>query len=259
MRAGAGEFHTHMRIAIFTLFPQMFEGPLDHSIVARARGRGLLTLDLYNFRDWATDRHRTVDDYPYGGGAGMVCKPEPLFAAVEAAALPDGTPIVMLTPQGTPFNQRTAQRLASYSDLALLCGHYEGVDERVRTHLATEEISIGDYVLSGGEIAAMVIVDAVTRLLPGAIDAASIDEESHHAGLLEYPQYTRPPEFRGWSVPEILLSGNHGAIARWRREQALRRTWERRPDLLKSAELSARERGLVAEWQAHAAEGESEE
>lgn len=228
----------------------MFDSPFAYSIVGRAQARGLLTIELYNFRDVATDRHHTVDDYPYGGGAGMVCKPEPLFAAVEAAALPADTPRVLLTPQGQRFNQRMAKRLAECSDIALLCGHYEGVDERIGQHLATEEVSIGDYVLSGGEIAAMVIVDAVTRLLSGAIAEASTDEESHQTGLLEYPHYTRPADFRGWRVPDILLSGNHGAIARWRREQALRRTWERRPDLLDQSVLDTKERALLQRWEA---------
>jgi tRNA (guanine37-N1)-methyltransferase len=244
-----------MRIAIFTLFPEMFAGPFGASIVGRAAARGLVQIELHNFREQATDRHRTVDDYPYGGGAGMVLRPGPLFAAVEGAALPAGTPIVLLTPQGQTFDQGVAQRLAGGPALALICGHYEGVDERVRAHLATEELSLGDFVLSGGEIAAMAVVDAVTRLVPGVIDPSSLAEESHHSGLLEYPQYTRPPDFRGWRVPEILLSGNHGAIARWRREQALRRTWERRPDLLARAPLSERERAQIALWDAQGEDG----
>lgn len=238
-----------MRIAIFTLFPEMFAGPFDQSIVARARRRDLLQIELHNFREQATDRHHTVDDYPYGGGAGMVLQPGPLFASVEAAALPPGTPIVLLTPQGRTFDQATARRYAQAPALALICGHYEGVDERVRLHLATEELSIGDFVLSGGEPAAIVVVDAVTRLLAGAIAAASHEDESHQSGLLEYPHYTRPPEFRGLAVPEILLSGNHAAIARWRREQAIRRTWERRPDLLARAPLSEQERAALAAWE----------
>jgi tRNA (guanine37-N1)-methyltransferase len=216
--------------------------------VARAVTRGLVQITLHNFRAMATDRHHTVDDYPYGGGAGMVLKPEPLFAAVEAASLPAGASVALLTPQGVPFSQAVAHRLASRPALALLCGHYEGVDERVRLHLATEEISLGDFVLSGGEIAAMAVTDAVVRLLPGVIDAASMAEESHQAGLLEYPQYTRPPDFRGWRVPDVLLSGDHGRIARWRREEALRRTWERRPDMLRHADLSGRERQLLDTW-----------
>jgi tRNA (guanine37-N1)-methyltransferase len=242
-----------MRIAIFTLFPDMFAGPLGASIVGRAVAREQVTLTLHNFREMAIDRHHTVDDYPYGGGAGMVLRPEPLFASVEAAALPPETPIILLTPQGRPFDQRAAARLAALPAMALICGHYEGVDERVREHLATEEISLGDFVLSGGEIAAMAVVDAVVRLLPGVIDPLSLKEESHHAALLEYPHYTRPAEFRGWAVPEVLISGNHALIARWRREQSLRRTWDRRPDLL-AAELardalSQKERRLIAEWE----------
>ncbi|MDB5077533.1 MAG: trmD [Chloroflexi bacterium] len=239
-----------MRVAIFTLFPEMFAGPFAHSIVARAAARGLISIEIHNFRDMATDRHRTVDDYPYGGGAGMVLQPGPLFAAVEAAALPEGAPIALLTPQGRTFTQQTAQRLAAEPALALICGHYEGVDERVRQHLATEEISLGDFVLSGGEIAAMAVVDAVARLLPGVIDEESTVEESHQSGMLEYPHYTRPPEFRGWRVPDILLSGNHAAIARWRREQALRRTLERRPDMLDRVSLNAKEQRLLDAWRA---------
>jgi tRNA (guanine37-N1)-methyltransferase len=237
-----------MRVAIFTLFPAMFDGPFGQSIVARAVTRSLLSLEFHNFREMAVDRHRTVDDYPYGGGAGMVLKADPLFASVEAAGLPPGAPIVLLTPQGQTFTQQAARRLADADAFALICGHYEGVDERVRRHLATEEISLGDFVLSGGEIAAMAIVDAVTRLLPGAIDAESTVEESHQSGLLEYPHYTRPADFRGWTVPDMLLSGNHAGIARWRREQALRRTWERRPDMLAHAALSAKEQRLIDEW-----------
>lgn len=238
-----------MRVSLFTLFPEMFGGPFGASIVARAVARGLVRIDVHNFREQATDRHHSVDDYPYGGGAGMVLRPGPLFAAVEAADLPADTPIVLLCPQGRPFDQRTAQRLAAGQELALICGHYEGVDERVREHLATEEISLGDFVLSGGEVAALAVVDAVVRLLPGVIDAASLTDESHHAGLLEYPHYTRPPEFRGWRVPDVLLSGNHAVIARWRREQSLRRTWERRPELLLPELLSERERALITTWQ----------
>ncbi|MGH2411894.1 MAG: tRNA (guanosine(37)-N1)-methyltransferase TrmD [Chloroflexota bacterium] len=242
-----------MRIAIFTLFPAMFAGPFGASIVGRAVAREQVAIELHNFRDLATDRHHTVDDYPYGGGAGMVLRPEPLFASVEAAGLPPEAPIILLTPQGRPFDQRTAARLAVLPATALICGHYEGVDERVREHLATEEISLGDFVLSGGEIAAMAVVDAVVRLLPGVIDPLSLEEESHHAALLEYPHYTRPAEFRGWPVPDVLTSGNHALIARWRREQSLRRTWERRPDLL-AAELARdtlgkKERRLIAEWE----------
>ncbi|MBX5458574.1 MAG: tRNA (guanosine(37)-N1)-methyltransferase TrmD [Thermogemmatispora sp.] len=229
-----------MHIDIFTLFPAMFEGPFSESILKRARERGLLSIALHNIRDFTTDKHHVVDDYPYGGGVGMVMKPEPIFAAVEAVY--QGGPIILLTPQGRLFNQQIARELAREPRLSLICGHYEGVDERVAEHLATDELSIGDYVLTGGELPAMVIVDAVARLIPGVLgDDASTHEESHSDSLLEYPQYTRPPEFRGWRVPEVLLSGNHAQIARWRRKEALRRTKRRRPDLFAKLDLSSKE------------------
>lgn len=234
-----------MHVDIFTLFPEMFRGPLDESILARARERGLIEVALHNPRDMTTDRHHVVDDYPYGGGAGMVMKPNPLFAAVEATHT--SGPIILLSPQGRLFTQAVARELTQHPRLTLLCGHYEGFDERIREHLATDEISIGDYVLTGGELAAMVIVDAVGRLLPGVLAPGSTEEESHTAGLLEYPQYTRPPEFRGWRVPDMLLSGHHVAIARWRRKEALRRTRARRPDLLARADLSPLDEQLLAE------------
>ncbi len=245
-----------MRFDIFTLFPQTFEGVFSVSIVKRAVESGLVSIAVHNIRDYATDKHHLTDDYPYGGGAGMVMKPEPIFAAVEAVLeRPETTvftskegkvPIILLSPQGRLFNQKVAEELAQHQRLALICGHYEGIDERVRQYLATDELSIGDYVLTGGEVAAMVVVDAVTRLIPGVLDASSTAEESHAAGLLEYPQYTRPPEFRGHAVPEILLSGHHGAIARWRRQEALRRTLLRRPDLLSRAKLTVEDRELLA-------------
>jgi len=244
-RCMADEEVVFVRFDIFTLFPAMFRGPLDESILARARERGLIEIALHNPRDATTDRHHVVDDYPYGGGAGMVMKPEPLFAAVEAVYA--GGPVILLSPQGRPFTQAVARELASEARLTLLCGHYEGFDERIRAHLATDEISIGDYVLTGGELAAMVIVDAVARLLPGVLAPGSTAEESHTTGLLEYPHYTRPPEFRGWAVPDILLSGAHAAIARWRRKEAIRRTRDRRPDLLARADLSALDHALLAE------------
>ncbi|HKW21737.1 MAG TPA: tRNA (guanosine(37)-N1)-methyltransferase TrmD, partial [Ktedonobacterales bacterium] len=225
-----------MRFDIFTLFPEMFRGPLDESILARARERGLLEIALHNPRDVTTDRHHIVDDYPYGGGAGMVMKPDPLFTAVEQAEV--AGPIILLSPQGRVFTQQIARELATEPRITLICGHYEGVDERVREHLVTDEISLGDFVLTGGELAAMVVVDAVARLLPGVLAAGSTEEESHTAGLLEYPHYTRPAEFRGWRVPEMLLSGNHAAIARWRRKESLRRTRARRPDLFALLELT---------------------
>jgi tRNA (guanine37-N1)-methyltransferase len=229
-----------MRIDILTLFPGMFAGPFAESIVARAVAAGVVEIHLHNLRDWTADRHRTVDDTPYGGGAGMVLKPGPLFAAIEAIYGAGGeTPLViLLTPQGEPFSQRVAANLAAAPRLLLVCGHYEGVDERVREHAIDREISVGDYVLSGGEIPAMMVTDAVVRLLPGALGSdASAHDESHTAGLLEYPQYTRPAEFRGWRVPDVLLSGNHGEIERWRREQARLRTIQRRPDLAHAAGL----------------------
>ncbi len=241
-----------MRFDIFTLFPEMFRGPLDESIIARARSRGLVEVALHNPRDATTDRHHIVDDYPYGGGAGMVMKPEPLFAAVEAVY--QGGPIILLSPQGRVFTQAVARELAAEARVTLLCGHYEGVDERVRLHLATDEISLGDFVLTGGELAAMVIVDAVARLLPGALAPGSTTEESHTAGLLEYPQYTRPPEFRGWRVPEILLSGDHGKVERWRRRESLRRTRDDRPDLLARADLTPLDHKLLAELAAEDAQ-----
>jgi tRNA (guanine37-N1)-methyltransferase len=226
-----------VRIDVVTLFPEMF-APLAHSILGRAIEQGRLCVNYVNPRDFTSDRHRTVDDYPYGGGPGMVMKAEPIFLAVESVARPD-TDVILLSPAGRVFNQSIAAELAQRDHLVLICGHYEGVDERVREHLATDEISIGDYVLTGGELAAMVVVDAVARLLPGVLGhAESAGDESHSHGLLEYPHYTRPPEFRGWPVPERLLSGHHAEIAKWRRRQALERTADHRPDLM-TAELQA--------------------
>ena len=227
-----------MRVDILTLFPGMFVGPFDESMLKRAREAGLLQLNLVDIRDFATDRHRTVDDTPYGGGPGMVMKAGPIFAAIEAVRSADSR-VILLSPQGRLFEQAMAIELSTLPHLVLICGHYEGVDERVREHLVDEELSIGDYVLTGGELAAMVLVDAVARLLPGVLGAGdSIVEESHSSGLLEYPQYTRPAQFRGWRVPDILLSGNHAEIARWRRRRALERTRERRPDLLRPEHLA---------------------
>jgi len=234
-----------MRIDILTIFPAMFRGPFEQSIVKRAMDKGLVDIQIHDIRGWATDRHRTVDDYPFGGGPGMIMKPEPLFAAVEAvlAEAPERGPVVLLTPQGRLFRQEMARELAGEQRLVLICGHYEGVDARVHEHLATDEISIGDYVLSGGELPAMVVVDAVVREIPGVLGApdASV-EESFAQGLLEYPQYTRPPDFRGLTPPAVLLSGNHAEIARWRRRESLLRTARRRPDLLAKAELTEEER-----------------
>lgn len=228
---------------ILTLFPAMFTGPLTESIVKRAQQAGLIQIRLHNIRDWATDRHRTTDDAPYGGGPGMVMKAEPLAACIRAVlALPDPypagpaetppPPVILLTPDGEVFTQAIAQELARLPRLILVCGHYEGVDERIRETLITRELSIGDYVLTGGELAAMVVVDAVTRLVPGVIDAESVAEESHSDGLLEYPHYTRPAVWEGRPVPSVLLSGHHAEVARWRRRERLRRTLLRRPDLL---------------------------
>lgn len=235
-----------MHVDIFTLFPGMFQGPLTESILKRAQERGLLNVALHNIRDATTDRHHVVDDYPYGGGAGMVMKPEPVFASIEAVY--QSGPIILLAPQGRLFTQQIARELSQEPRLTLLCGHYEGIDERVRQHLVTDEISIGDYVLTGGELAAMVIIDAVARLIPGVVTDESIQEESHASGLLEYPHYTRPPEFRGWRVPDILLSGHHEQVARWRRKQSLRLTRERRPDLYAKLDLSGKaDRKLLEE------------
>jgi tRNA (guanine37-N1)-methyltransferase len=239
-----------MRIDVLTLFPEMFEGPLQASILGRAVESGLAEIVLHNIRDYAEDKHHIVDDYPFGGGPGMVMKPEPLFASVEAVKALDSRPgrVVLLTPQGRLLTQRIGEELSRQERLVLVCGHYEGVDERVREHLVDDEISIGDYVLSGGELPAMVLIDVVVRRLPGALGSEeSLTEESHAEGLLEYPQYTRPAEFRGWTVPEVLLSGHHAQIAAWRRRQSLLRTASRRPDLLACANLTAAERRALDE------------
>jgi tRNA (guanine37-N1)-methyltransferase len=222
-----------MRIDVLTLFPGMFTGPLDESIVKRARDTGQLDLRIHNLRDYTHDRHNTVDDRPFGGGPGMLLKPEPIFEAVESLSA-DETRVILMTPSGRPFTQAVARELSQLPHLLLVCGSYEGFDDRVREHLADDELSIGDYVLTNGALPAMVVVDAVTRLIPGVLgDAESPSEESFTMGLLEYPHYTRPAEFRGWKVPDVLLSGNHAEIARWRLEQAKARTAQKRPDLLK--------------------------
>jgi len=236
-----------MRIHILTLFPGMFTGPFNESIIKRAVERGLVDISIYNTRDYTSDKHHIVDDYSYGGGPGMMLKPEPIFEAVEVVRGEREVPVILLTPQGRLFDQQVAAEVAAYEEVILLCGHYEGVDERVREHLAADEISIGDYVLSGGELAAMVVVDAVVRQIPGVLGSdESAGEDSYATGLLEYPQYTRPQDFRGWEVPEVLLSGNHAEVARWRREQSLRRTAKRRPDLLERAVLSEKDRDFLA-------------
>ncbi len=239
-----------MRIDIVSLFPEMFGGPLGHSIIKRALDAGFLSVGVTNPRDFAFDKHRIVDDTPFGGGSGMVMKPDPLFLAVESLTGGDTgrRRTVLLCPGGERFDQAKAKELAAYDHLILICGHYEGVDERVKEHLADEAISIGDYVLTGGELPAMVITDAVARLIPGVLGAAdAAAQDSFASGLLEYPQYTRPREFRGWEVPEVLVSGDHAKIARWRRKESLRRTLERRPDLLDEVELEMSDAVLLRE------------
>jgi tRNA (guanine37-N1)-methyltransferase len=240
-----------MEFDVFTLLPEVFPPYLESSILQRARQRGLIDVRVHNIRDWATDKHHVTDDEPYGGGGGMVMKVEPVFAAVESvlgpfdklrAAPESGVPLILLTPQGRVFSQKVASELATHPRLAMVCGRYEGVDERIREHLVTDEISIGDYVLTGGELPAMILIDAISRLLPGVLgDPGGAADDSHATGLLEYPHYTRPPEFRGWKVPEMLVSGNHAKIEKWRREQSLLRTLKRRPDLLESAPLSEKD------------------
>ena len=232
---------------VFTLFPEVMQPYLQTSILLRAQERGLLEVRLHNIRDWTSDRHHVTDDEPYGGGGGMVMKPEPVFATVEGVlGSPPACPVILLTPQGRLFNQKVAQELALQPHLALVSGRYEGVDERVRQHLASDEISIGDYVLTGGELPALILIDAVARLAPGVLgDPDGAWDDSHAAGLLEYPHYTRPPDFRGWKVPDVLVSGDHGRVARWRREQSLLRTLQRRPDLLENAGLSEADREFL--------------
>lgn len=240
-----------MKVDILTLFPEMFPGYLNRSMLQRAQNAGFLQVKLHNIRDYARGKHRVTDEAPYGGGGGMVLKPQPLFAAVESVL--DGEdiafksiPVILLTPQGRTFSQDVAEELAGEERLVLICGRYEGVDERVREHLATDEISIGDYVLTGGELAAMVIVDAVTRQIPGVLGAeGAAERDSYATGLLEGPQYTRPELFRGWAVPEVLLSGHAARIEDWKRQQALRRTWRRRPELLLKTSLSEKDKRFL--------------
>ncbi len=229
-----------MRFDIFSLFPEIFPPYLNASILKKAQDAGHLEVHTHNIRDYTTDKHHTTDDTPYGGGGGMVMKPEPIFSAVEdVLGIPAKCPVILMSPQGRLFNQEIAFELAQYDHLALLCGRYESLDERIRQHLVTDSISIGDYVLTGGELPALIIIDAVTRLLPGVLgDPQATVDDSHATGILEYPHYTRPPEFRGWGIPDVLLSGNHAEIDRWRRHEALRRTLEQRPDLLIKADLS---------------------
>jgi tRNA (guanine37-N1)-methyltransferase len=237
-----------MRIDVFTLFPAMFLGPLQESILKRAQERSLLDVYLHQIRDYALDRHQMTDDTPYGGGQGMVMKPEPIFRAVRSVMNTDDGPVVLLSPQGRTLTSSIARDLAQESRVALICGHYEGVDERVRRYLATDELSIGDYVLTGGELAAMVVIDTVARFIPGVLGAAeSAQDDSHTLGLLEGPQYTRPATFETWTVPDVLRSGNHAAVARWHRKMALLRTWRRRPQLLTTAPLAQDDQELLTE------------
>ena len=251
-----------MRFDVLTLFPEMFQGPLSAGLFQRAVSHGLVTVNLHNIRDYTHDRHHTIDDYPYGGGAGMVLKPEPVFEAVDSLRSgmssedADSLPVILLTPQGRLFSQEIAGEFSRHNHLVLICGRYEGIDERVREHLVTDEISIGDYILGGGELAAMVVIDAITRLLPGVLGSEeSALDESHTSGLLEYPQYTHPPEYRDWPVPEVLLSGNHAQIAGWRREQAIMRTLKRRPEMLERAQLNSKEEHLITQLKQNPVKG----
>lgn len=237
-----------MDFDILTTFPEMIEAVAGLSILGRARQRGLIRVEAVNLRDFTHDRHRSTDDSPFGGGPGMVMKPEPVFDAVESllSRKPGKVRIILLTPQGRRFDQGMAEQLACESHLIMICGRYEGIDERIREHLVTDEISIGDYVLTGGELAALAVVDAVARLLPGVLgDESSVHSESFSSGLLEYPQYTRPAEYRGYQAPEVLLSGNHEEIRKWRRLQSLERTLNKRPDLLESAPLTEEDRRII--------------
>ncbi len=238
-----------MKIDVLTLFPEMFDGVFHASILGKAKEKGIVSLQAINFRAYSGNKHNTVDDYPYGGGGGMVLKPEPVFAAVEDLKLDEHVKprVILLCPQGEQFTQQKAEELAKEQHLVLICGHYEGYDERIREHLVTDELSIGDYVLTGGEIPAMVLIDSIVRLLPGVLgNETSAVTDSYSTGLLEHPHYTRPAEFRGWEVPDVLISGHHANIEVWRREQSLLRTLQRRPDLLKSAALSDKERKWLA-------------
>jgi len=238
-----------MQFEVFTLLPEVFPSYLESSILLKARQRGLIDVRVHNIREYTHDKHHVTDDTPYGGGGGMVMKPEPVFEAVESVlgpetlqAQPPTIPVILMTPQGRVFTQRVAEELAQFQRIALLCGRYEGVDERIREHLVTDEISIGDFVLTGGELPALMIIDAVSRLIPGVLgDPTGAEDDSHSMGLLEYPHYTRPPEFRGWKVPDILLSGDHAKIVKWRREQALTRTFNKRPDMLEKATLDKKD------------------
>lgn len=237
-----------MKIQVLSLFPEMFEGVFGNSILHKAQEQGRVELHVTNFRDYSTNKHKQVDDYPYGGGAGMVLKPEPLFAAVEDVKAKAENPprVILMCPQGERFTQKKAEELAQEESLLFICGHYEGYDERIREHLVTDEISLGDFVLTGGELAAMTVIDSVVRLLPDVLgNQVSHQDDSFSTGLLEHPQYTRPAEFNGLKVPDVLLSGNHAKIEEWRRQESLRRTFERRPDLLETAELTEADRTFL--------------
>jgi tRNA (guanine37-N1)-methyltransferase len=238
-----------MRIDILTLFPNMFTGVFNESILKKAQEKKAVSLNVINFRDFADNKHKTVDDYPYGGGAGMVLKPQPIFDAVAHVTKDSERPrIILLCPQGERYTQKKAEELAKEKHLVLICGHYEGYDERIREYLATDEISIGDYVLTGGELGAMVIVDSVVRLLPGVLgNEASAVHDSFSSGLLEHPHYTRPADFRGMKVPDVLLSGNHRLIEEWREKQSLKRTFLRRPDLLENYPLTEKQKRWIEE------------
>jgi len=239
-----------MRVDIITLFPSMFKNPFDESMIKRAKEKGILKIKLHDLRQFTHDKHRTVDDAPYGGGAGMVMKPRPLFEAVKKIKeeIDSSSRVILLSPQGRPFNQEKVKELAKERVLIFICGHYEGVDERVREHLVDEEISLGDYVLTGGELAAMVVVDAVARMLPGVLGSEdSAREDSFYEGLLDYPQYTRPSDFRGWKVPSVLLSGNHQKVKEWRRKKMLEATLRKRPDLLETLKLNRENERLLEE------------
>ena len=244
-----------MRIHVITIFPDLFPAFLDAGIVGRAIRSGLAAVEIHDLRAFTHDRHRTVDDAPFGGGPGMLMRPEPLSEAIGSLSLGLGAPVVLLTPQGRQLTQRDAERLSAQPEVAMICGRYEGVDERIRTNVATEEISIGDYVLTGGELPAQVVIDAMIRLLPGALGHGdeALADDSHTSGLLQYPQYTRPADYQGQGVPDVLVSGDHAAIAAWRRQEALRRTLERRPDLLDKAPLTTWDELLLRQlgWVPH--------
>ena len=235
-----------MKIDYLTLFPEMFEGVLNHSILKRAQANGKLEVNTVNFRDYAVNKHNQVDDYPYGGGQGMVLKPEPVFNAMKDIQRSEDTRVILMCPQGRPFDQAMAQELSEASHLVFICGHYEGYDERIRTHVVTDEISIGDYVLTGGELPAMTMTDAIVRLIPGVLgNQQSHEDDSFQDGLLEFPQYTRPRTYEGLDVPDVLLSGNHAHIEAWRHEQKLIRTFEKRPDLLERLNLSQEDQKII--------------